>query len=366
MQFEVSKTILLKALSDVNGAVEKKNTIPVLQNIKIEAKNNQVFLFATDMDILITSHFECQISTEGSTTVLAQTFFDIIRKIPDGIISINLENENLLQIKLGKSRYKVSCIDPAEFPVISSEELTDEIELDAQTLAKMISKTQFAISNDETRYYLNGLFLHSLQENNNYYLHTVATDGHRMALSSLFTGIAKEFGIIVPKKTVSEIKRIIENTKKVSLAVSRVKIKIVCDKTTIISKLIDGEFPPYDKVLPKNNFNIVNIKRKDLFDCLDRISILANDKHRSVKIKLFENKFCLQVGDDVNPLAYEELDVVYNDNKIESGFNSKYLLDIIAQIEKEEVLIKFNDGFSPALIESPDSNSLFVIMPVRI
>jgi DNA polymerase-3 subunit beta len=135
-----------------------------------------------------------------------------------------------------------------------------------------------------------------------------------------------------------------ETTKKVSLAVSRVKIKLVCDKTTIISKLIDGEFPPYDKVLPKNNFNIVNIKRKDLFDCLDRISILANDKHRSVKIKIFENKFCLQVGDDANPLAYEELDIIYNDNKIESGFNSKYLLEIIAQVEKEEVVIKFNDG----------------------
>jgi DNA polymerase-3 subunit beta len=366
MKFEVSKTILLKALSDVNGAVEKKNTIPVLQNIKIEAKDNKVFLFATDMDILITTNFDCQISTEGSTTVLAQNFFDIIRKIPDGIINIDLENENLLQIKLGKSRYKLPCIESAEFPIISSEELSDEIELDAKIFAKMISKTQFAISNDETRYYLNGLFLHSLQENENHYIRTVATDGHRLAMSSLFTGIAKDFGVIVPKKTVSEIKRIIETAKTVSLAVSRVKIKVVCDKTTIISKLIDGEFPPYDKVLPKNNFNIVNIKRKDLFDCLDRISILANDKHRSVKIKIFENKFCLQIGDDANPLAYEELEIVYSENKIESGFNSKYLLDIISQIEKEEVVIKFNDGFSPALIESTDSNSLFVIMPVRI
>jgi len=366
MQFEVSKNTLLKALSDINGAVEKKNTIPVLQNIKIEAKDNSVSVFATDMDILITSSFDCAVITEGSTTVEAQKFFDIVRKINNPSIQISLENESSLQIKSGKSRYSLSCIDPAEFPIISSEDMGEEISIDAQRLAKMIAKTQFAISNDETRYYLNGLFLHCKKDNDGYKIKTVATDGHRLAMSSLAIAIERDFGIIIPRKSVSEIKRIIEGAKEIKILVSRVKIKIICDRTIIISKLIDGEFPEYEKVLPQNNNNAVSINRRQLFDCLDRASILANDKHRSVKLLLKENKLILQVGIDSDPAAYEEIDVEYEGDTIECGFNSRYLLDIIGQVEKEEVVIKFNNSSSPALIDCSDSNMIFVIMPVRI
>jgi len=211
MQFEVAKQILLKAISSVNGAVEKKNTIPVLQNIKIEAKDDKVVLSATDMDILVTSAFDSDMKKGGATTVPAQMFFDIVRKIPDGAIMISQESPSILQIKSGKSKYSLPCIEASEFPNLSEGELGAEVEVDAEKFAKMIDKTRFAISNDETRYYLNGLYLQAMKTDSGFELRTVATDGHRMALSFLVTDLKIPFGVILPKKSVAEIRRILIN-----------------------------------------------------------------------------------------------------------------------------------------------------------
>ncbi|MES2961946.1 MAG: DNA polymerase III subunit beta [Pseudomonadota bacterium] len=367
MQFEVAKQVLLKAIANVNGAVEKKNTIPVLQNIKIEAKDDKVVLLATDMDILVTSSFESDMKTSGSTTVPAQMFFDIVRKIPDGSsVMISQDSPTIMQIKSGKSKYSLPCIDASEFPNLSEGELSEEIEVEAEKFAKMIDKTRFAISNDETRYYLNGLFLQALQKDSGFELRTIATDGHRLALSFLVSDLKAPFGVILPKKSVAEIRRIIDGSKKVKIAVSRVKIKITTDQATIVSKLIDGEFPDYDKVLPKNNTQIAVINRRNFFDCVDRVSTVATDKHRSVKLIIENGKMSLQVNTNDGSFAYEELDVNYSGERIETGFNSRYLLDIIGQIDKEELLMRFKDGASPALIEAKDMSSVFVIMPVRI
>jgi DNA polymerase-3 subunit beta len=367
MQFEVAKHVLLKAIANVNGAVEKKNTIPVLQNIKIEAKDDKVVLLATDMDILVTSSFESDMKNRGSTTVPAQMFFDIVRKIPDGSsVMISQDSPTIMQIKSGKSKYSLPCIDASEFPNLSEGELSEEIEVEAEKFAKMIDKTRFAISNDETRYYLNGLFLQALQKDSGFELRTIATDGHRLALSFLISDLKAPFGVILPKKSVAEIRRIIDGSKKVKIAVSRVKIKITTDQTTIVSKLIDGEFPDYDKVLPKNNIKIALINRRNFFDCVDRVSTVATDKHRSVKLIIENGKMSLQVNTNDGSFAYEELDVNYSGERIETGFNSRYLLDIIGQIDKEELLMRFKDGASPALIEAKDMSSVFVIMPVRI
>jgi DNA polymerase-3 subunit beta len=367
MQFEVAKQVLLKAIANVNGAVEKKNTIPVLQNIKIEAKDDKVVLLATDMDILVTSSFESDMKTSGSTTVPAQMFFDIVRKIPDGSsVMISQDSPTIMQIKSGKSKYSLPCIDASEFPNLSEGELSAEIEVEAEKFAKMIDKTRFAISNDETRYYLNGLFLQALQKDSGFELRTIATDGHRLALSFLVSDLKAPFGVILPKKSVAEIRRIIDGSKKVKIAVSRVKIKITTDQATIVSKLIDGEFPDYDKVLPKNNTQIAVINRRNFFDCVDRVSTVATDKHRSVKLIIENGKMSLQVNTNDGSFAYEELDVNYSGERIETGFNSRYLLDIIGQIDKEELLMRFKDGASPALIEAKDMSSVFVIMTVRI
>ena len=374
MQFEVTKQVLLKAIASVNGAVEKKNTIPVLQNIKIEAQKNSqgvdvVLLIATDMDILVTSNFEADMKKGGTTTVPSQMFFDIVRKIPDSAqIMISQESPTILQIKSGKSKYSLPCIDAAEFPNLSEGELGEEVEVEAEKFAKMIDKTRFAISNDETRYYLNGLYLQAMAtQGSDFELRTVATDGHRLALSLLVSDKFKTpFGVILPKKSVAEIRRVIDGVKSVKLAVSRVKIKITTDQTTIISKLIDGEFPDYDKVLPKNNTQIALINKKIFFDCVDRVSTVATDKHRSVKLVVENGKMNLQVSTNDGSFAYEELDVNYSGERIETGFNSRYLLDIIGQIDKEELLMRFKDSVSPAIIEAKEMNSVFVIMPVRI
>jgi DNA polymerase-3 subunit beta len=366
MQFEVAKNLLLKAISNVNGAVEKKNTIPVLQNIKIDAKDDKVVLSATDMDILITSDFQSDMKTSGSTTVPAQMFFDIVRKIPDGNIMISQESPTILQIKSGKSKYSLPCIDASEFPNLSEGELSEEVAVEADKLTKMIDKTRFAISNDETRYYLNGLYLQAIQKDSAFELRTVATDGHRLALSFLVTDLKAPFGVILPKKSVAEIRRIIDGSKSIKIAVSRVKIKVVTDNTTIVSKLIDGEFPDYDKVLPKNNTQIAVINKKIFFDCIDRVSTVATDKHRSVKLTVENGKMNLQVSTNDGSFAYEEMDVNYSGDKIETGFNSRYLMDIVGQIDKEELLMRFKDSASPAIIEAKDMTSVFVIMPVRI
>ena len=366
MQFEVQKNILLKAIGDTIGAVEKKNTIPVLQNIKVDVKDDKVMLSATDMDILITSNFDCDMKSSGSTTVPAQMFFDIVRKIPDGLILVKGDNSNNLQIKSGKSKYNLPCIEASEFPIIAEGDMNLEIEIEASKISKMIDKTRFAISNDETRYYLNGLYLQLYNQNDKKEVRTVATDGHRLALSFIAIEQSESFAVIIPRKSVNEIRRIIEGVKTLKIAISRVKIKISADKTTIVSKLIDGEFPDYEKVVPKNNNHLALINRKVLFDCVDRVSTVASDKHRSVKLIVENGKMSLQVGSDENSSAFEEIDINYSGDRIEAGFNSRYLLDIIGQIDKEEIMMRFRDGYSPALIEAQDMNSVFVLMPVRV
>lgn len=368
MQFEVSKPVLLKAIASVNGAVEKKNTIPVLQNIKIEVVDNRINMAATDMDILVTTAFEADVRTAGTTTVPAQMFFDIVRKIPDlSNIMILQDTPTILQIKSGKSKYNLPCIEAGEFPNLSEGELDKEVEIESDKLAKMIDKTRFAISSDETRYYLNGLFLQSFKNEGGYELRCVATDGHRLALSyAASDDLNVEFGVILPKKSVAEIRRIIDGKEKIKISVSRVKIKIVAGNATIVSKLIDGEFPDYDKVLPKNNGQLAVIDKKAFFDCVDRVSTVATDKHRSVKLTVENGKMNLQVSTSDGSFAYEEFDVGYTGEKIETGFNSRYLLDVIGQIDKEELWMKFKDGASPALLEAKDMHSTFVIMPVRV
>ena len=370
MQFEVAKQTLLKAISSVNGAVEKRNTIPVLQNIKIEAKDDKIALFATDMDIIVTSSFVADMKNSGSTTVPAQLFFDIVRKIPDSSnIMISALDQNTIQIKSGKSKYNLPCIEASEFPSLSEGDFFCELEVEADKLARMIDKTRFAISNDETRYYLNGLFLQSTKQDSGFELRTVATDGHRLAVSFLpldDKNFDSEFGVILPKKAVAELRRIIDGATKIKISVSKVKIKITSGSTTIVSKLIDGEFPDYNKVLPKNNNQIVLVNKKTLFDCVDRVSTVATDKHRSLKLNVESGKLILQVNTNDGSFAYEELDVQYFGSAIEIGFNSKYLLDVIGQLDKEEIMIRFKDNLSPALVEAKDFGSVFVIMPVRV
>jgi len=367
MHFKVKPNIFLKALTVVNGVVEKKNTIPVLQNIKIQASSNNIFLCASDMDLYATSNVNCEVIQEGCTTIPAQMLFDIIRKINDqDDIEIKLENNNI-NINCQNSKYNLPCINASEFPDIDNNEYDHNIEVDAEKFAKMIDKTRFAISNDETRYYLNGLYFHSRKINDKLEICCVATDGHRLALSNInHDQDLAEFGIIIPKKSVNEIRRIIDFGNKIKIEFSRVKIKISSQQNTITSKLIDGQFPNYNKILPQNNSKKAQINRKDFYSCIDRVSSVANDKHKSIKVTIENNKMDLEVTTNDGSFAHEFLEIKYDDDKIVIGFNSRYLMDIISQIDNEVLTMKFDSNMSPTLIETDNVNYQFVIMPIRV
>lgn len=370
MQFEINKSAILKALGNVNGAVEKRNTIPILLNVKIEAKDDKVIMTATDMDIVITSSVTALVKQEGMTTVPAQMFFDIVRKIPDGS-NINAElreDGNAIKITYGRSRFSLPCLDPAEFPILSQDDMPVNFSVKSAELIKIIDKTKFAISNDETRHYLNGLFLHGVETNSGIELRGVATDGHRLALaysngSDLSSSVA---GVIIPKKTINEIKKISEGNESSVISFSKAKIKIVSGNSVIISKLIDGEFPEYDKVIPKDNNQIIEVNKKQLFDAVDRVATIATDKNKSIKFALSNGRISLQVSTSDGGLANEEIEVDFQGEAIETGFNSRYLLEIISQVNQEKLQIKFKNSSSPALIDSNESEDLYVIMPVRV
>ncbi len=370
MQFQISKSAIAKALSSVNGAVEKRNTIPVLLNVKIEAKNGRLNLTATDMDIVIVSSAEALISKEGSTTVPAQLFYDIIRKIPD-IADINVESDEdntSIKISYGKSKFSLPCLDPSEFPILSEGEMSVNFNIKSSELIKIIDKTRFAIPSDETRYYLNGLFLHSIAVGNNIELRGIATDGHRLALaSSIHSSLTESVpGVIIPKKTINEIRKIVEGNEEATIAFSKAKIRVSAGNSIIISKLIDGEFPEYDRVIPKNNDKLVKVDRKLIFDAVDRVSTIATDKNKSIKLILESGKISFQIKSNDNGNASEEIEVDFGGDLIETGFNSRYFLEIIGQIDKEKLNIFFKDGTSPALIKTDDNDGLYVIMPIRV
>lgn len=371
MQFQISKSAIIKALSNVNGAVEKRNTIPVLLNVKIEAKNGKLNLTATDMDIVIMSSAESLISKEGSTTVPAQLFYDIIRKIPDNAdINIELKEENsTIKISYGKSKFTLPCLDPSEFPILSEGEMSVNFNIKSTELMKIIDKTRFAIPSDETRFYLNGLYIHGIAVGNNIELRGVATDGHRLALASSTASslTAAVPGVIVPKKTINEIRKIIEGNDEVTVAFSKAKIRVTSGSSVIISKLIDGEFPEYDRVIPKNNDKLVKVDRKLIFDAIDRVSTIATDKNKSIKLILENGKISFQIKSNDSGNASEEIEVGYEGEVIETGFNSRYFLEIVGQISKDKITIHFKDGSAPALIKTDGENdSLYVIMPIRV
>lgn len=367
MQFEVSRQSILKCISQVSGAVEKKNTIPVLQNIKIEAEAGILKLSATDMDILVTSTCLANVMAEGATTIPAQLFFDIIRKLPDNNISVNKDKQSIIEITAGKAKYNLPCIDISEFPNLSEGELAIEVLVEAEKFAKIIDKTSFAISSDETRYYLNGLYLQFITlESGQSELRAVSTDSHRLALAFSSAQANENFGVIIPKKSVVEIRKIIEGASKITINISRIKIKITADNSVMVSKLIDAEFPDYNRVLPKNNKQIALVNKKALYDAIDRVSTFATDKNRSVKLALENGKMSLQVSTNDGSFAYEELDVSYSADPIEIGFNSRYLMEVIRQVDKEELMLCCKDGASPVLVEAKDMDSVFVIMPIRI
>ncbi len=372
MKFIISKSNIFKTLTHLQSIVSKKNTLPILSNILIEADNNTLILSSTDMDISIKETITCNVIEKGSTTLNAQMMFDIIKKLPDNSEIEFISNDGkLLTIRSNVSKFSLSCLPKDEFPIIDTKTNNGKkINIESQTIFNLINKTRFAISNEETRYFLNGLYFNIVNHENKSNLTFVGTDGHRLATSTTFINksINEVPGVIIPKKTINELTKLLsEYTENIDIDISLNKIIFYIDKLILISKLIDGNFPDYNRVIPKNNNNHLTINRLSLLSAVDRVSTIANEKSPSIKFKLLKNLINLSSINNENSTATEDIEANYDGEEIEIGFNSRYIMDILDNLEANEIKISFNDNSSPIMIqESINSDNLYVLMPMRV
>ena len=371
MKFLISKGSIFKSLSHLQGIVDKKNSLPILSNILLEANSNKLTLSSTDMDISMIEQIDCDIVEEGSTTINSQIFYDVIRKLSDDSeVEVISNDSKRLTIRSNKSKFSLACLPKEDFPIIEKIEQGNKVAINSKILHSLIDKTKFAISNEETRYFLNGLYFNITNKEGNNLITLVGTDGHRLATNSsqLDSSFQEIPGVIIPRKTINELSKILSETdNEIEIDITQNKINFYLEKITLSSKLIDGNFPDYQRVIPKNNNNNLQINRMSLLSAVDRVSTVANEKSPVIKIKLFENIVNLSTVNSDNSTATEDIKCEYNGDEIEIGFNSKYIMDIINNLESENIRLKFKDNSSPIIVEEKSNpNLIFVLMPMRV
>ena len=371
MKFKISRSKFFKTLSHLQGIVDKKNSLPILANILIEANNNQLTLSSTDMDISIIEKITCTVLEDGATTINSQILYDIVRKIDDNNeIEIISNNGKLLTLRSDGSRFSLACLPKTDFPIIETDNSGVDIILNSKILYKLIDKTKFAISNEETRYFLNGLYFNVTNEDNKNIVTLVGTDGHRLAKFSheIEAKIDQISGVIIPKKTIYELSKLLsEIDNDIKISISSNKIVFVIGEIIFISKLIDGSFPDYKRVIPTDNTNILIINRDKLLAAVDRVSTIANEKSPVIKFKLLENILNLNTINNESSTASEDLKINYNGEEIEIGFNSKYIMDIVNNLDDSEISINLKDNTSPVIAkENSNTNLVYVLMPMRV
>ena len=323
------------------------------------------------MDISIVEKLSCDILEDGSTTVNAQIFYDIIRKVDDNTeVEIISNNGKIMTLRAGGSRFSLSCLPKEDFPIIDQNNDGININIYSNILFKLIDKTKFAISNEETRYFLNGLYFNITNENNKTNLTLVGTDGHRLAKfnKELNQDIDQAIGVIIPKKTINEISKLLADTENnIEIIISPTKITFFIGNLIFVSKLIDGTFPDYKRVIPPDNYNVLEIERDKLLSAVDRVSTVANEKSPVIKFKLLKDIINLNTVSNDNSTATEDLNLKYDGEELEIGFNSKYIMDIVNNLDDDKITIKLKDGSSPITAqEKSNSNLIYVLMPMRV
>ena len=375
MEIKANSSDLLKALNHIHGIVEVRHTLPILSNIVLSAENNELSLSSTNLDIFCSDKIDAEIVNSGEISVPAITFFEIVKRLPSGsdvILSMGDEDTELI-LKCGRSKFNLSTLRTEDFPILSDKDLSTNFVISADELGRMIDKTKFAISNEETRYYLNGIFFHKAESNSIKFLRAVATDGHRLAQYDipLPQGAEEITGIIIPKKTVFELRKVLDDADgDVSVSLNENKIKFSFNNLKIISKVIDGTFPDYTKVIPQNNDKKFKTNNSELKNAIDRVSAVAineETKSKAIKLTIENNKLNLSVESQSKGSAKEEIDISYTNEKVDIGFNSRYLLDICNEVDGDEIDVNLLDSISPAIIlDKTDENLFFVLMPMRI
>ena len=372
MKVTVERAELLKSLGHVHRVVERRNTIPILANVLIKADRGKLSMKATDLDLEITDSVAAEVSPGGATTVPAHMFYEIVRKLPEGaqIVIEGSGDRAVLSLRAGRSRFTLQTLPESDFPDLAAGEMSHSFKVAAADLKRLIDKTQFAISTEETRYYLNGIYLHTAGTAKAATLRAVATDGHRLAQVELPLpqGAAGMPGIIVPRKTVGEVQRLIETGEgEVTIELSAGKIRFSIGDVVLTSKLIDGTFPDYARVIPANNDKSLIVDKKDFEAAVDRVSTVSSERGRAVKLSITGGRLVLSVTNPDSGSATEEIEVEYESDPLDIGFNSRYLLDIAAQIEGEVAVLKLADPGSPTLIQDKDAKgALYVLMPMRV
>ena len=370
MKATIERATLLKSLSHVQSVVERRNTIPILSNVLLEATaDGTMRLMATDLDLQIVESVQAGVESAGATTVSAHTLFDIARKLPEGS-QVRIEAaEGKMLIQAGRARFNLQTLPRDDFPMIAEGQLPTSFDLPAETLIKIIDKTRFAISTEETRYYLNGIYLHVVDEATPV-LRAAATDGHRLARVTVARpdGADSMPGVIVPRKCVGELRKLLEEVDgSVGVSLSASKIRFDLGQAILTSKLIDGTFPDYTRVIPTGNDKLLKLDPKSFMEGVDRVSTIATEKTRAVKMALERDKIILSVTSPENGAAAEEVPGDYAAPGFEIGFNSRYLMDILNQIEGDLVEVHLADAAAPTLIRENDkSPALYVLMPMRV
>jgi DNA polymerase-3 subunit beta len=366
MKATVERATLLKCLGHVQSVVERRNTIPILSNVLVEAENAGLKLMATDLDLQVVDSIAASVATPGATTVSAHTLFDIVRKLPEGSqVEISVSGDKMAIIA-GRARFNLATLPRDDFPMIAESDLPTKFALPAETLRQIIDKTRFAISTEETRYYLNGIFLHVVDGK----LNAVATDGHRLARVTIDApaGSGGMPDIIVPRKCVAEVRKLLDEVSgDIEVSLSATKIRLRAGTAVLTSKLIDGTFPDYSRVIPTKNDRLLKVETKTLAEGVDRVSAIASEKTRAVKLSLGQDKVTLSVTSPESGTAAEDVPASYASEAFDVGFNARYLLDILGEIESDELEIHLADAAAPTLIrESDKSPALYVLMPMRV
>ncbi len=371
MKFTIERAALLRALNHVQSVVERRNTIPILSNVLMKAEDGVLSMATTDMDLEINESVAAEVATAGSTTVPAHTLHDIIRKLPDGVdVTLELNNEGTqISVTAGRSKFKLSCLPTADFPELGTGELPATFTLPAADLRALIDRTRFAMSTEETRYYLNGIYVHEADQDGVKVLRAVATDGHRLARFEmpLPEGATGMPGIIIPRKAIGELRKLVDDAADtIEISLSESKIRFSFDHIVLTSKLIDGTFPDYQRVIPQGNDKIIEVDAKSLTSAVDRVSTISDGKSRAIKIAFKGKQMTISASSAESGSGTEELEI-NGDTDIEIGFNAKYLLDITSQIEGEGCRLTLADSASPTIIQdNSDPSALYVLMPLRV
>ncbi|HUK55117.1 MAG TPA: DNA polymerase III subunit beta [Nitrospiria bacterium] len=374
MKLKISRSELLTGFQRVQGVVEKRNTMPILSNMLFEAKGDRVILFATDLEIGIRGTYKAEVSQPGGVTVSARKLYEIIRELPDGMVTISSKEDHAVQIEAGKSEFKVLGLPPQEFPAMPTVESEPLMAVDRKTLSDLIRKTVFTASDNNARYILNGLLVTLYAKDKKPFLRFVGTDGHRLAVierpldGGTVRGLPQELTAVIPKKAATEIKKLLEeNEEGPELGVSKNQMIFKRGGLLLLARLMEGSYPNYQQVIPTENEKRAAVKRTELEGALRRVSILSREKTSAIKLALEPGTLTLSSSNPDMGEAKETIGAKFNQEGVTTGFNARYLLDALSAIDAEEAVLEFKDALSPCIIrQADDPDYLCVVMPMRV